>query len=70
VDRQIDLAPTSVVYIHRVFSLIMQLAARDRRIPSNPAIGVKLHKIEESDKIFLSAEQLHTLAEECGDYQT
>ncbi|HET9302145.1 MAG TPA: N-terminal phage integrase SAM-like domain-containing protein [Propionibacteriaceae bacterium] len=33
------LAPATVRYIHRVFALLMELAVRDKRIPSNPATG-------------------------------
>jgi hypothetical protein len=48
----LTLAPASVRYIHRVFSLIMELAVRDKRIPSNPAIGVHLPRAARAEKAF------------------
>jgi integrase len=65
----IDLKPASVHYIHRVFSLIMELAVRDKRLTHNPANGVKLSKVEESDKRYLTKDQLFALADECPDYR-
>jgi integrase len=65
---RIDLAPASVRYIHRVFSLIMELALRDGRIPTNPATGVRLPKIAKPGKRFLSAEQVHQLADAAAQY--
>ena len=47
----IDLAPATVRYVHRVFSLIMELAVRDKRIPSNPATGVRLPRIRARQEI-------------------
>jgi integrase len=64
----IDLAPASVRYIHRVFSLIMELAVRDKRIPSNPATGVRLPQAAKPDKRFLTPEQVHQLADAAAQY--
>jgi integrase len=64
----IDLAPASVRYIHRVFSLIMELAVRDKRIPSNPATGVRLPQAANPDKRFLTPEQVHHLADAAAQY--
>jgi integrase len=61
----IDLAPASVHYIHRVFSLIMQLAIRDRSITHNPADHVKLPKATDSEKRFLSKAEVFRLADAC-----
>jgi Phage integrase, N-terminal SAM-like domain len=38
----IRLSAASVQYIHRVMYLILELAARDGRIPRNPAVGTQL----------------------------
>jgi integrase len=54
----IDLAPASLRYIHRVFSLVLQLAVRDGRIPRNPATGVRLPKPQEPEKRFLTKEEV------------
>jgi hypothetical protein len=64
----IDLAPASLRYVHRIFSLIMELAVRDGRIPSNPAAGVRLPKVAKPDKRFLSVEELHRLADAAAQY--
>jgi integrase len=64
----IELAPASVRYVHRVFSLIMELAVRDKRIPSNPATGVRLPKITKAEKRFLSVDELYRLADAAAQY--
>jgi integrase len=57
-----------VPYVHRVFSLIMELAVRDGRIPSNPTSGVRLPMVAKSKKRFLTAEELHRLADAAAQY--
>jgi integrase len=64
----IELAPASVRYVHRVFSLIMELAVRDKRIPSNPGTGVRLPRVARPDKRFLTAEEVHRLADAAAQY--
>ena len=64
----IDLAPATVRYVHRVFSLILELAVRDGRIPQNPATGVRLPRIAKPEKRFLTPEQLHRLADAAAQY--
>jgi integrase len=64
----IDLSAASVRYIHRVFSLIMELAVRDKRIPSNPATGVRLPRVAKSEKRFLTVDELYRLADAAGQY--
>jgi integrase len=61
-------APATVRYIHRVFSLILELAVRDKRIPSNPAAGVRLPRAVKPEKRFLSVEELHRLADAAAQY--
>jgi integrase len=61
----IDLAPASVHYIHRVFSLIMELAVRDGRIARNPASGVRLPRSTESEKRYLTKAEVFRLADAC-----
>jgi integrase len=62
------LAPATVRYVHRVFSLIMELAVRDKRIPSNPATGVRLPRAAKPEKRFLTVEDLHRLADAAAHY--
>jgi hypothetical protein len=52
----LDVAPATVRFVHRVFSLILELAVRDGRIPQNPAAGVRLPRIDRAEKRFLSVE--------------
>lgn len=53
---------------HSVLFGILEDAVRDRRIPSNPASGVKLPRIEKKPHVYLTAQQLHALAHESGRY--
>jgi integrase len=64
----INLAPASVRYIHRVLSLIMELAVRDKRIPLNPATGIRLPRVSQEEKRFLTSEELHRLADAAAQY--
>jgi hypothetical protein len=54
----IRLSPASVAYIHRVLSLILELAVRSGRISRNPAHGVRLPKDTKTEKRFLTAEEV------------
>jgi integrase len=62
------LAPATVRYVHRVFSLIMELAVRDGRIPKNPATGVRLPRAATPEKRFLTPEHVHQLADAAAAY--
>lgn len=63
-----DLAPATVRYVHRVFSLQLEFAVRSYRLPRNPAEGVRLPRAGKPEKRFLTHEQVHDLAEACDDY--
>lgn len=60
------LAGSTVRQCHRVLSLVLALAVRDKRLSSNPAEGVKLPRTVKSDKQFLSADQVAQLADAAG----
>jgi integrase len=64
----INLAPASIRYVHRVFSLIMELAVRDKRIPLNPATRVRLPKVGKAEKRFLKVEEVYRLADAAAQY--
>jgi integrase len=51
---------------HRVLSMILDLAIRDRRLLSNPAAGVRLPRGESPAKRFLSVDQVAALANAAG----
>jgi integrase len=60
------LSARSVHKAHRVLSMVLDLAVRDRRIPFNPASGVPLPRAGRTAKRYLSARQVHELAEAAG----
>jgi integrase len=63
----LDLAPASVRKTHRVLSMVLAYAVKDGRLAANPAAGVSLPRIREAEKRFLTHQQVHQLAEACGD---
>lgn len=63
-------AASTIRQVHRVFSLMLDLAVRDGRLPRNPATGVRLPRPAKGEPVFLSALQVERLARACGeDYQ-
>jgi hypothetical protein len=56
------LSPATVRYVHRVFSLLLDLAVRSSRIPRNPATGVRLPRVQMAEKRFLSHQEVNALA--------
>lgn len=63
----LDLAPASVRKVHRVLSMALAYAVKDGRLAVNPAAGVSLPRVSESEKRFLTHRQVHDLADLCGD---
>lgn len=53
--------------VHGVLSGVLSLAVRDRRLPSNPALGVDLPHIRERARRYLSATQVEQLADAAGE---
>ncbi len=62
------LSPASVRYVHRVFSLMMDMAVRDGRITKNPALGVALPRILRREPTFLSLTEIDQLARAAGEH--
>lgn len=60
------LSPSSVRAAHRVLSLLLDLAVRDRRIASNPAVGVKLPRAVSREVRALTRAQVADLATAAG----
>ena len=56
-------APATVRQTHRVFSLLLALAARDGRIPRNPADKVPLPRVTRGVPRFLSRDEVERLAD-------
>ena len=69
-----ELSPTRGAVIvqtaYSVFARILDDAVRDRMLSSNPARGVKLPKRSPRRNVYLTAEQLHALADEAGRYRS
>ena len=63
----IDLAPASVRKVHRVLSMILDFAVKDGRLPTNVAAGVSLPRVRETERRYLTHEQLAALADACGE---
>ena len=61
--------PTVVRTAYSVLSRILADAVRDRLLAANPAAGVKLPGQSPRRNIYLSATQLHALADESGRYR-
>jgi len=56
------MAASSVRQVYRVFSLLLDLAVRDGRLPRNPAAGIRLPRPAKSEKRFLTHHQVADLA--------
>ncbi|MGX1738583.1 tyrosine-type recombinase/integrase [Corynebacterium flavescens] len=68
-DGESDSTPsaTLVANCHSVLKQILDVAVKDNLVRSNPAVGVTLPKKPAPVKVYLTAGQLHSLAEECGE---
>lgn len=53
--------------MHGVLSGALSLAVRDRRLPSNPALGVDLPRTHERPRRYLTAARVEQLAATAGD---
>jgi integrase len=62
------LSPSSVYTYRRVLAQIMDQAVDDGLIASNPAKKAKAPTARPRRQLFMSAEELRKLADECGDY--
>jgi integrase len=63
----LDLAPASVQKTHGVLSMLLAYAVKDGRLATNAAAGVSLPRVREAEKRFLTHQQVHELAEACGE---
>jgi len=63
-----ELAPSTVRYAYRVFSLVLNDAVRSGRLVRNPAAGVPLPRITRKAPVFLDHGQVAELAEACDPH--
>jgi len=61
---EMKLSASSVAHAHTVLAGILDDAVSDRRLVTNPARGVKLPRKVDKPRNYLTAEQVHALAEE------
>lgn len=61
---------TVTLRAYGILAGILDVAVRDRRIPSNPARGVVLPRKNKKRHVYLSHKQVEALAVECGDHGT
>lgn len=57
---------SSVRQAHRVLSLILEMAVRDNRLPSNPAKGISVKPDENPEPVFLSPAELALIVKKAG----
>jgi integrase len=63
----IDAAPATVRKVHRVMSQLLAWAVADDRLAKNPAERISLPRVHQAERRFLDHEQVHELADACGD---
>jgi integrase len=64
---RLGLAPASVRKTYRVLSMALAYAVRDGRLAVNPAANVSLPRVRETEKRFLTHQQVAALADACGE---
>lgn len=62
----IDRAPSTVADIHAVFSMILDEAVEEKRLPANPAAKIDLPRRAPVDHVYLTHDQVAGLAAECS----
>ena len=59
-------SPATVQKVHRVLSLILDMAVKDGRLARNVANGVNLPRLVKPEHLYLTHHQVEDLARECG----
>lgn len=62
-------APATTRKVHRVLALVLAAAVKDDRLVRNPAAGISLPRVNAKERMYLSHEEVHELAEACGPYR-
>jgi integrase len=62
-------SPATVRKVHRVLSLVLDLAVKDGRLVRNPAARVSLPRVVAGERRYLTHAQVHELAGECVPHQ-
>jgi len=67
---QIKRSPTIVRHCHAILSAILESAVRDKRLPSNPARGIRLPRKVGKERIYLTHDQVEALAVQSREHGT
>ena len=59
-------SPASVAKIHRVLSMVLDMAVKDGRLARNVANGVNLPRVGKHEHLYLTHDQVDDLAHACG----
>ena len=65
----LESSPSTVHKIHRTLSLVLKLAVKDGRLARNPADGVNLPRIVETEHVYLTHDQVDELAQRCSPHR-
>jgi integrase len=63
----LDMAPASAKKTHRVLSMVLAYAVKDGPLAPIRRPGVSQPRVRQAEKRFLIHQQVHQLAEACGD---
>jgi integrase len=64
---RLDMSPASVRKVHRVLSMVLAYAVKDGRLAVNAATGVSLPRVRQSERQYLTHQQVAALANACGE---
>lgn len=64
------LSASRVRQTHQLIGAVLRFAVKGKYLPANPADGIDLPRLPETEKRFLTHEQLHRLAVASGRYRT
>lgn len=62
-------SPATTRKVHRVLSLVLAMAVKDDRLVRNPAARVSLPRVDAAERMYLTHQQVHQLAGECGPHR-
>jgi integrase len=68
-DLSAERSPATVRNVHRVLSLVLDLAVKDGRLVRNSAAQVSLPRVIATERRYLAHAQVHELAAECVPHQ-
>ena len=64
------LSASRVRQVHQLMGAVLKFAVKARHLPTNPADGLELPRLPETEQRYLNHEQLHRLAVASGRFRT